>query len=349
MTEEKPTLVPIHQWTNGGSEVLILKCCDKDGKSYGGFQWPDKVGAVVEAPVNKWNGAPADIIVGWNPSASCGGGLHGWAWSVGMGCGKMPDWSSTRWIVFGALPGDVIGFQGKCKAARGTVRFIGNWRDALNFVRNGRNAWIKYIATSPASSGNYSTSASSGNYSTSASSGYSSTSASSGDYSTSASSGDYSTSASSGYSSTSASSGDYSTSASSGNYSTSASSGYYSTSASSGDYSTSASSGNYSTSASSGNYSTSASSGDYSTSASSGNSSKSSATGLASPAVCAGINCKAKAAMFGSLSLGWLNKKENRREMRSKDVGIGDGSDGKLKADVWYRLDDAGEFVEVKE
>jgi hypothetical protein len=34
--------------------------------------------------------------------------------------------------------------------------------------------------------------------------------------------------------------------------------------------------------------------------------------------------------------------------MRCAQVGIGDGSDGKLKAGVWYRLDVAGAFVEVQ-
>jgi hypothetical protein len=35
--------------------------------------------------------------------------------------------------------------------------------------------------------------------------------------------------------------------------------------------------------------------------------------------------------------------------MRCREVGIGDGSDGKLKANTWYRLDEAGEFQEVAE
>ena len=136
-------------------------------------------------------------------------------------------------------------------------------------------------------------------------------------------------------------------SATSGQYSTSATSGGYSTSATSGDYSTSATSGYSSTSATSGDYSTSATSGDFSTSATSGDFSKSSATGAASAAVCAGLNSKAKAAAFGCIALGWYNKSADRREMRCAEIGVGDGSDGKLKADVWYQLDESGSFVEV--
>ena len=33
--------------------------------------------------------------------------------------------------------------------------------------------------------------------------------------------------------------------------------------------------------------------------------------------------------------------------MRAAEIGVGDGSDGKLKAHVWYRIDAAAKFVEV--
>jgi hypothetical protein len=35
--------------------------------------------------------------------------------------------------------------------------------------------------------------------------------------------------------------------------------------------------------------------------------------------------------------------------MRCAEIGCGDGSDGKLKADTWYRLDEQGSFVEISE
>lgn len=92
-----------HRWTHSGDEVLILKCVDSDGISYGGFKWPLEVGATVEAP-------------DWNDRAECGGGLHGWPWGLAMGDGKDPDWSG-KWIVFSAKPEEVIDLGGKCKAA----------------------------------------------------------------------------------------------------------------------------------------------------------------------------------------------------------------------------------------
>ena len=39
--------------------VLILRTCDQDGKSYGGFQWPLEVGTTVTAP-------------DWSPEPECG-------------------------------------------------------------------------------------------------------------------------------------------------------------------------------------------------------------------------------------------------------------------------------------
>ncbi len=66
-----------------------------------------------------------------------------------------------------------------------------------------------------------------------------------------------------------------------------------------------------------------------------------------SPSVCAGIGSKAKAGPYGCIALGWYNKPADRREMRCAEIGTGDGSDGKLKANVWYELNANGEFMEV--
>ena len=98
-------------------------------------------------------------------------------------------------------------------------------------------------------------------------------------------------------------------------------------------------SGNSSSAATSGNSSSAATSGDYSSAATSGD---------CSPAVCAGLNSKAKAGRYGCIALAWWNKAEDRAEMRCEETGCGDGSDGKLKAGVWYKLNDKAEFVEVQ-
>lgn len=54
--------------------VLMLRFVGPEGESYGGFRWPLKVGAVVEAP-------------DWDPRRECANGLHGWLWGEGdLGC-----------------------------------------------------------------------------------------------------------------------------------------------------------------------------------------------------------------------------------------------------------------------
>ena len=101
-----------HQWTNGGSEVLILRYCNADESSYGGFIHPLTVGETVTAP-------------DWKAAAECGGGIHGWPWGLSLGSGKEPDWSAT-WQVYGVLPADIVDLGGSCKFRTGTLRHAGN-------------------------------------------------------------------------------------------------------------------------------------------------------------------------------------------------------------------------------
>jgi hypothetical protein len=74
-----------------------------------------------------------------------------------------------------------------------------------------------------------------------------------------------------------------------------------------------------------------------------------SATGGSSAAVVTGDDGKAKAGEYGCIALAWYNKDASRMEMRCRETGCGDGTDGKLKAHSWYRLDEAGNFVEAAE
>jgi hypothetical protein len=126
--ELAPAITPVHQWTHTGTEVLILKCVPKDGRTHNGFQWPLTVGATAEAP-------------DWKPVAECGHGLHGWPWGLYIGDGKDPDWMST-WLVFAAKPDDVVSIGGKVKARRGRIVFVGDWQSATNYVLAGQIAWV---------------------------------------------------------------------------------------------------------------------------------------------------------------------------------------------------------------
>ena len=130
----KKTIPPIHQWTNGGEYVLILKCVKRDGTGHGEFLWP-KSGPVT----NPY----------WSRDPTCdSGGLFGWAWGMGIGEGRDPD-ACAPWIVFRAKPENVILVDSvKVKAVPGEdgeepeVVFYGEQADALAFVLDGQIAWI---------------------------------------------------------------------------------------------------------------------------------------------------------------------------------------------------------------
>ena len=214
--------IEAHQWTNGGDEVLVVRCVNADGTSYGGFENPLEVGAVIEAP-------------DWSIAAECGGGIHGWPWGLGHD-GKEP--THPLWLVCGADPHSGVELGGKAKWPRMIVRHVGTLASAMAFTHVGR---LRLISASAKQ----------------------------------ATSGDRSSAATSGYSSSAATSGE------------------------------------------------------------------------CSPAVCSGVNSRAQSGPFGCVALAWWNSRDERCEMRCREVGCGDGSDGKLRSHTWYRLDDAGEFVEV--
>ena len=277
--------IEAHQWTNGGDEVLVVRCVNADGTSYGGFENPLEVGAVIEAP-------------DWSIAAECGGGIHGWPWGLGHD-GKEP--THPLWLVCGADPHSGVELGGKAKWPRMIVRHVGTLASAMAFTHVGR---LRLISASAKQ-------ATSGDRSSAATSGYSSSAATSGDSSSAATSGDSSSAATSGYSSSAATSGYRSSAATSGYRSSAATSGYSSSAATSGECSSAATSGE------------------------------------CSPAVCSGVNSRAQSGPFGCVALAWWNSRDERCEMRCREVGCGDGSDGKLRSHTWYRLDDAGEFVEV--
>jgi len=105
--------------------------------------------------------------------------------------------------------------------------------------------------------------------------------------------------------------------------------------------------GDRSASSATGYSSASSATGDSSASSATGYSSASSATGDASAAICVGVGSKAMAGKYGCICLSFYNEIEGRYEMRCAETGCGDGSDGKLKAEVWYSLNDDGKFIEL--
>ena len=140
---------PAHKWTHDGKKVLLVKCVEADGTSYGGFVWPES--GHVE-PDN------------WSDEPTCeSGGLFGWPWGIGIGCGKLPDYKG-RWIVFAASPDEVVDLGDKCKARCGEVIYCGDWYTALRMVDAGRVAWCEHTSIGAASSTGYRGAASSTGY-----------------------------------------------------------------------------------------------------------------------------------------------------------------------------------------
>ena len=143
-------IIPVHQWTNGGDEVLVVRFASKDGKSYKNFQHPMTVGESVTAP-------------DWQVNRKCGGGIHGWPWALGLGEGKDCEWSAL-WQVYGVKPEDIMQGEpdlvGKVKFRTGILRFLGTWDQATNFVLRGQMAWVHQAASGAASATGWSGAAS---------------------------------------------------------------------------------------------------------------------------------------------------------------------------------------------
>ncbi|WP_205870440.1 hypothetical protein [Pseudomonas aeruginosa] len=102
--------------------ALVLRTCSADLASHGGFQWPDKIGAVVEAP-------------DWEKDNKCGHGLHGWLFGQGdHGCSSTVDDADAKWLVVEVDLSDLIALGGKVKFPRCTIRHIGDRASATQFL-----------------------------------------------------------------------------------------------------------------------------------------------------------------------------------------------------------------------
>ncbi|MDH0537763.1 hypothetical protein N7658_31975 [Pseudomonas aeruginosa] len=102
--------------------ALVLRTCSADLTSHGGFQWPDKIGAVVEAP-------------DWKKDNKCGHGLHGWLFGQGdHDCSSTVGDADAKWLVVEVGLSDLIALGGKVKFPRCTIRHIGDRASATQFL-----------------------------------------------------------------------------------------------------------------------------------------------------------------------------------------------------------------------
>jgi hypothetical protein len=88
----------------------FLRTTDKNGKAHGGFQWPMRVGAIVEAP-------------DWDAKPECGHGLHGLKDGLGNASHLFSASDAVWWIV---KADDAVDLGGKHKFPRCEVVALGD-------------------------------------------------------------------------------------------------------------------------------------------------------------------------------------------------------------------------------
>jgi hypothetical protein len=102
------------------TKSLVLRICRADMSSQNGFVWP-QVGEIAEAP-------------DWIANAECGNGLHGWLYGHGdHGCSSYLD-STSKWLVVEVESDSIVMLGGKCKFPRGKVVFVGDKKDATDYL-----------------------------------------------------------------------------------------------------------------------------------------------------------------------------------------------------------------------
>jgi len=116
--------------------ALVLRTCREDMTSKNGFVWP-QVGEVATA---------AD----WDKTPECGKGLHGWLYGQGeYDCSNYLD-ETAKWLVVEVEQSGIVMLGGKCKFQSGTVRLIGNKKDASDYLiaNESRSATVAVIGAS---------------------------------------------------------------------------------------------------------------------------------------------------------------------------------------------------------
>ena len=114
--------------TTKSNLVPIMRTCNANMTSYGGFKWPRK-GLVTCSD--------------WEPTYKCGNGLHGLL--NGEGNGSLLNWSGDAvWLVVMVEESAILSGQGdltdKCKFPCGTVVFSGARDKAIaEMVKRGAN------------------------------------------------------------------------------------------------------------------------------------------------------------------------------------------------------------------
>ena len=111
-------------------KVLVLRTCAEDQSSYGGYLWPQSGLAACDD---------------WDPTPTCGHGLHGLLW--GEGDGTLLSWSpGAKWLVVEVNAADVVAIDSaKVKFSAGVVVYCGTRYEATRLVAAHAPAGTKIV------------------------------------------------------------------------------------------------------------------------------------------------------------------------------------------------------------
>ena len=145
----------------------VLRSCDANMQSHGGFQWP------MEGQVT---------CPDFQNNPECGNGLHGWLWGVG-------DYSASKyhanWLILEVADDDIIQISEKVKFPKCEVLFVGSLAKAY--------AWLKYAPhweeAESSATGKYGHASATGKYGHASATGYSGHASATGKYGIAASVG----------------------------------------------------------------------------------------------------------------------------------------------------------------
>jgi hypothetical protein len=309
-------------------DAYMIRTTDKDGKAYGGFQWPTEVGAIVEAP--DWNGA-----------AICGYGLHGLLDGNGN-WGLLSQDGDALWWVIGVLRSECVEIDSeKHKAPRCRVEYVGNMANAMTIISRHRQAEIWKNAKASED-----TQATTGDRAPAATTGDRAPAATTGEGAPAATTGDRAPAATTGDRAPAATTGDRAPAATTGEGAPAATTGEGAPAATTGDYAPAATTGDYAPAATTGDRAPAATTGDYAPAATTGDRAPAATTGEGAIAAALGAAGTASASAGGAIMLAafdttvWPYK---LIAVRASMVGENGIEPGKT-----YRLTVAGEFEEVR-
>ena len=123
-----------------------------------------------------------------------------------------------------------------------------------------------------------------------------------------------------------------------------ATTGNYANAATTGECANAATTGNYANAATTGYRANAATTGYRANAATTGECANAATTGECAVAASLGIHAKAKASATGGIVLAWRDQRGKLLGIRASMVG-----ENNIQPDVWYTLNDAGEFVESEE